>query len=78
MNTFKDYLNQKPTALVQKAIQSGIRSPKDELRILQDPEASYLYALNVLRSPWPEAEPTIQKDPNFWRLYEARLLNKES
>lgn len=73
MQPFKDYLKTTPGAKLQKAVKEG-PNPKDELTILQSPEHAYLYARNVLKQRWPEAEPTIKRDPNFWDRYQRELV----
>lgn len=44
-------------------------------RIKLIPELAYDYARNVIKSRWPEGEPTIMKDP-YWAVMYAQHIIK--
>jgi lambda repressor-like predicted transcriptional regulator len=54
---------------------SGERDARLEGMIAQDAQFAYQYARDVLRSPWPEAEPVIAQDPEYASFY-ARFVLK--
>lgn len=47
------------------------RRRNDELIIMQDPQVACLYAKNVLRGRWHEAEHIINSDPAAARDYNS-------
>jgi len=46
--------------------------PKND--IMKDPDSSYVYALHVIKSRWPEAEPIIMKDPETAHIYALHVI----
>lgn len=50
------------------------RWPEYEKLIITDPRYAASYAKDVLKKPWPEAEPYIKNDEREWMLY-ARYFN---
>ena len=36
---------------------------------MKNPNSAYLYARDVIKGRWLEAEPTIQKDASIWKEY---------
>jgi hypothetical protein len=47
-----------------------------EPKIAKDPHWAYMYALELIKGPWPEAEPYIMKHP-FWAYRYAIFLLKK-
>ena len=37
----------------------------NQTQTMKDPESAYLYARDVIKGRWAEAEPTIMKDPKY-------------
>lgn len=58
----------------------GVRIPAGEERIKEDPDKSATYAIEVLNSPWPEAEPIIMSDRSAYAKYRSKfpLFAKDS
>jgi hypothetical protein len=54
---------------------SGERDERLESVIAQDPYLACLYALDILKGPWPEAEPVIAQNA-MWAFYYARDMLK--
>ena len=42
----------------------------------KEPEIAYLYASNILKRAWPEAEPYILRDPFIAYKYARRVLKR--
>jgi hypothetical protein len=51
-----------------------IKSPEYFQVIMKDPRDAYLYARDVIKGPWPEAEPYIMKDPRDAYLYARDVI----
>ena len=47
-----------------------------EPKIAKDPHWAYMYALDVIKGPWPEAEPSIMKHPYMAYMYARAILKK--
>ena len=47
-----------------------------EPKISKDPHWAYMYALDVIKGPWPEAEPYIMKHPYMAYMYARAILKK--
>ena len=41
--------------------------------IKKDPFYAYLYARDIIKGRWPEAEKTIKKDPDTWKQYKRDM-----
>lgn len=69
-----------PFAAVQYAKFLGLRwdelDPEVEKSILGEPFAAAQYAAEVLKAPWPEAEPFIQTNTSARNLYDQKVLKK--
>ena len=44
--------------------------------IKEDPQVAFLYVLNILKRPWPEAEPYIMKEPIEAYRYAKEILKR--
>ncbi len=55
----------------QYAVYHKIRMPQIEAQIAKDPETAADYAVDVLRKPWPAAEPAIATNRNAASTYVA-------
>ena len=67
MNSYKAY---------RICLEENKRSKKLEKIIIEDPQWSYFYALNVIKGRWDEGEDTISKDPK-WSYYYATVVIDE-
>lgn len=47
-----------------------------EPKIAKEPHWAYMYAMDVIKGPWPEAEPYIMKSA-FWAYMYARVILKK-
>ena len=44
--------------------------------IKEDPQVAFVYATNILKQPWPEAEPYIMKEPIEAYRYAKEILKR--
>lgn len=58
-----------PTQAYNFAKRTGVRYPEAEQLIMTDPHTAYLYARDVIKGRWLEAEPFIEKNEYVWGLY---------
>jgi len=68
----QDRLLKKSAYLIFKNKRLKFAEPK----IAKDPQWAYMYALDVIKGPWPEAEPSIMKHPYMAYMYARAILKK--
>ena len=69
MFTYKIIKSLSSTKLYSKSLRQAVES-----KVIINPKWAYVYALDVLKQRWPEAEPTIRTDPYWAYVYALDVM----
>ena len=69
-------LKQSPKRLYFLASKHKKRLKFAESKIAKEPNWAFLYIIDFIKHPWPEAEPYIINDPHWAYMYARHILKK--
>lgn len=62
-----------PSGVYHHAKRTGKRWKEDEQIVMTDPHTAYLYARDIIKGRWLEAEECIEQNTYVWGLYASKF-----